>query len=52
MLKNVIEDYIRSIKEIQFFLPFQQLIEEEGYYDRPPRTQPKGGEWASRELLS
>lgn len=33
MLKNVIEDYLLSIKELQFFLPFSHLLEAMQYYD-------------------
>lgn len=33
MLRNVIEDYLTSIKELQLFLPFKQLLEASGYYD-------------------
>ncbi len=33
MLRNVIEDYLTSIKETQFFLPFHQLLEAKGFYD-------------------
>jgi len=33
MLKNVIENYLISIKEVQFFAPFQGLLEGMGYYD-------------------
>lgn len=33
MLRNVIEDYLTSIKEVQFFLPFHQLLEAKGFYD-------------------
>jgi hypothetical protein len=33
MLKSVIEDYLISIKELQFFLPFIHLLEAKQYYD-------------------
>lgn len=33
MLRNVIEDYLSSIKELQLFLPFRQLLEAGNYYD-------------------
>jgi len=33
MLKNVIENYLLSIKEVQFFVPFQGLLEGMEYYD-------------------
>ena len=33
MLRKVIEDYLESIKEIQFFLPFSYLLQLKGYYD-------------------
>lgn len=33
MLKNVIEDYLISIKEVQFFLPFKHLLEAKQFYD-------------------
>ncbi len=33
MLKSVIEDYLISIKELQFFLPFSHLLEAKQYYD-------------------
>lgn len=33
MLRNVIEDYLASIREVQFFVPFYQLLESLGYYD-------------------
>lgn len=33
MLQYVIDDYLRSITEIQFFLPFIQLLEASGYFD-------------------
>ena len=33
MLKRVIEDYLESIEEIQFFLPFASLLRLKGYYD-------------------
>lgn len=33
MLKNVIENYLTSIREIEFFGPFMSLLEGLGYYD-------------------
>src|SRR3989304_6290936 len=33
MLRRVVEDYLESIKEIQFFLPFSSLLLLKGYYD-------------------
>ena len=33
MIKNVIEDYLSSIKEIEFFLPFQQLLISKHFFD-------------------
>ncbi len=33
MLKNVIENYLTSIREIEFFGPFKSLLEGMGYYD-------------------
>ncbi len=33
MLKNVIENYLISIKEVQFFAPFKVLLETMGFYD-------------------
>lgn len=33
MLKNVLEDYLTSISEIQFFIPFKLLLEVKGFYD-------------------
>ena len=33
MLRNVIEDYLSLIKEVQFFLPFFQLLEAKGFFD-------------------
>lgn len=33
MLKNVLEDYLTSISEIQFFIPFKILLEAKGFYD-------------------
>jgi len=33
MLRNVIDDYLTSTKELQFFLPFMELLELCGYYD-------------------
>jgi hypothetical protein len=33
MLRNVIEDYLTSTKELQFFLPFTELLELCGYHD-------------------
>lgn len=33
MLRNVIADYLSSIKELQLFLPFRQLLEAGNYYD-------------------
>lgn len=33
MLKNVLEDYLTSISEIQFFIPFKLLLEAKGFYD-------------------
>ncbi|MHA2328835.1 MAG: hypothetical protein ACXACR_09985, partial [Candidatus Hodarchaeales archaeon] len=33
MLRNVVEDYLISIKETQLFLPFYQLLELKGFYD-------------------
>jgi hypothetical protein len=33
MLRSVIDDYLTSTKELQFFLPFLQLLELRGYHD-------------------
>ena len=33
MLRSVIENYLTSIEELEFFLPFQQLLEAQNYYD-------------------
>ena len=33
MLRNVIEDYLSSIKELQLFQPFQLLLETKEFYD-------------------
>lgn len=33
MLKNVIDDYLTSTKELQFFLPFMELLQLRGFYD-------------------
>ncbi|MCW9708047.1 restriction endonuclease [Fodinibius salsisoli] len=33
MLRNVIEDYLSSIEELQLFEPFRQLLALKGYYD-------------------
>lgn len=33
MLKNVLEDYLTSISEIQFFIPFKLLLESKGFQD-------------------
>jgi hypothetical protein len=33
MLKNVIENYLTSIREVEFFGPFKSLLEGLGYYD-------------------
>lgn len=33
MLQKVVEDYLESIREIQFFLPFSYLLQLQGYYD-------------------
>ncbi|MHC1698826.1 MAG: hypothetical protein AB9919_12350 [Geobacteraceae bacterium] len=33
MLRRVVEDYLESIKEVQFFLPFSYLLSLKGYYD-------------------
>jgi hypothetical protein len=33
MLRRVVEDYLESIKEVQFFLPFSYLLSIKGYYD-------------------
>jgi hypothetical protein len=33
MLRRVVEDYLESIKEIQFFLPFSSLLLLKGYHD-------------------
>ena len=33
MLKNVIENYLTSIREVQFFAPFKVLLENLDYYD-------------------
>lgn len=33
MLRNVIEDYLTSINEIQLFEPYRQLLESQGFYD-------------------
>lgn len=33
MLKRVVEDYLESIKEVQFFIPFTSLLALKGYYD-------------------
>lgn len=33
MLRKVVEDYLDSIKEIQFFLPFSSLLSRKGFYD-------------------
>lgn len=33
MLRRVVEDYLESIKEVQFFLPFSSLLLLKGFYD-------------------
>lgn len=33
MLRNVIDDYLTSTKELQFFLPFIELLQLRGFYD-------------------
>lgn len=33
MLRSVIDDYLTSTRELQFFLPFMQLLGLKGYYD-------------------
>jgi len=33
MLRNVIDDYLTSTKELQFFLPFMELLQLRGFYD-------------------
>ncbi len=33
MLRRVVEDYLESIKEVQFFLPFSYLLLLKGFYD-------------------
>jgi hypothetical protein len=33
MLRNVIDDYLSSTKELQFFLPFMELLQLRGFYD-------------------
>jgi len=33
MLRSIIEDYLMSIRELQFFLPFRHLLEAKLYYD-------------------
>jgi len=33
MLRKVVEDYLESISEVQFFLPFSSLLLLKGYYD-------------------
>lgn len=33
MLRRVVEDYLESIREVQFFLPFSYLLLLKGYYD-------------------
>lgn len=33
MLRRVVENYLESIKEVQFFLPFSYLLSLKGYYD-------------------
>jgi len=33
MLRKVVEDYLESISEVQFFLPFSSLLILKGYYD-------------------
>jgi hypothetical protein len=33
MLRSVIDDYLTSTRELQFFLPFMQFLELRGYYD-------------------
>jgi len=33
MLRRVVEDYLESIKEVQFFLPFSSLLLLKGYFD-------------------
>ncbi|MBI4548438.1 MAG: hypothetical protein HY707_10680 [Ignavibacteriae bacterium] len=33
MLRSVIDDYLTSTKELQFFLPFMELLQLRGFYD-------------------
>lgn len=33
MLRRVVEDYLESIREVQFFLPFASLLMLKGYFD-------------------
>ena len=33
MLRKLIEDYLESITEIQFFMPFAVMLQGKGYYD-------------------
>ena len=33
MIRNVIENYLTSLKELPFFLPFHQLLEANGFFD-------------------